>query len=261
MLNHFTPLRRALSGHGTHLLLPGDVMPSLKTMVRFGVWLLPPSLAKNTLLRTLGHEVHPSATARANLVWNVTEFRLGAGSRIGRFNIVKNLRRVDVGEGASIGRLNVISSHPVFMRLYKSGAKLIMGSESYITSHHRLDCAGGVTLGKLAALAGHQSKVMTHSVDIALNAQSAYPADIGQRTFVGARSLILGGARIPERSVLAAGAVVGRSRDDDPGASGLWAGVPATFKKPLDGDWFDRDARSTDRVFIPETGEMIDDAL
>jgi len=218
-------------------------MARLRTVLRFSVWLLPASGVKNGLLRVLGHDVHPSARARPNLVWNVAVLRMGEGSRIGLLNVVKNLREVSIGPGASVGRLNVISSHPVFPQ-----SSVTLGARSYITSHHHLDCSGGLSLGQLSALAGHDSRVMTHSIDLATNRQDAQMVIIGARSFIGARVLILGGAELPCRSVLAAGSVLTKSRSES--VSGLWAGNPAVFKKPVDGAWFDRESMSTTSVTV-----------
>lgn len=216
------------------------------------VWLLPAGTVKNRLLRMLGHDVHATAVVRPNLVWRVRAFEVGPRARVDRGNIFKNLNLVHVGTEASVGRWNSFSTHPSFARLLPSGAQLSLAPRSYITSRHQVDCSGSLHLGELAALAGHQTKVMTHSIDLARNAQTARAVTIGARTFVGARCLLLGGASLPDRSVLAAGSVLTPRANS--GESGLWAGVPAVYKRPVDGAWFDRSERGTSDVYIPETG-------
>lgn len=54
----------------------------MRNLFRFLVWLLPASRGKNALLRLLGHEVSPDATARACAVWRVERLRMGPGSRM-----------------------------------------------------------------------------------------------------------------------------------------------------------------------------------
>ncbi|PWC07748.1 acyltransferase [Mycetocola zhujimingii] len=223
------------------------------------VWLLPAGPVKNRLLRRLGHQIDPGARARSNFVWGVDSFVMEPGSRIGKWNLIKHMSTVSVGSGASIGRLNVISSHPVYVRLYPVGARLDLGSRAKITSRHQLDCSGGLRVGELSSIAGHDTRVLSHSVDLARDAQVAYPIVIGERSFVGARCLLLGGAVLPARSVLAAGSVLPHLKGHP--AAGLWAGVPAEYKRPVSGEWFDRETTSTSRVFIPDTDTTVENAL
>lgn len=234
-------------------------MGRIRAILLLGVWLLPATGLKNWTLRRLGHAVHSSATAKANLVWRVRVFDVGPGSRVDRGNVFKNLRLVRVGDGATIGRWNTFSTHPAFARLLPTGAQLTLATRSYITSRHQVDCSGSLHVGELAAVAGHQTKILTHSIDLARNAQSARPVVIGARTFVGARCLLLGGAEMPERSVLAAGSVL--TPRPEPRESGLWAGVPAVYKRPIEGAWFDRAERGTPDIYIPDTGESVQGAI
>ncbi|TFC83438.1 hypothetical protein E3T28_08955 [Cryobacterium sinapicolor] len=234
-------------------------MSQIKDAMRALAWALPASTAKNRLLRSIGHDIHPTAIARSCLVLRVTQVSMGANSRIGRWNLLKNMRRVSIGDHATIGRLNVFSSHPVYKRLYPDGAVLEVGPHSFVTSRHQFDCSGSIVIGEYSSVAGHETKIVTHSIDVRRNAQSAYPVRIGARSFVGARCLLFGGAVLPDRSVLAGGSVLARAKQ---GASpGLWAGVPASLRGPIDGEWFERSTTGTSRVFIPATGETVEDAL
>lgn len=223
------------------------------------VWLVPASRLKNRMLTMLGHPVDPSATARANFVRGVGVVSLGAQSRIGAWNVIKNLHALTIGDHATIGRLNVISTHPVFTRLYRDGARLSVADHASITSRHHLDCSGTITIESYACMAGRSSLILTHSIDLRIDAQSAYPVVIGARSFTGAGCTILGGATLPPNSVLGAGSVLTRSkREREPG---LWAGVPASHRGPVSGEWFTRDRTSTRRVHIPATGQTIEDAF
>lgn len=234
-------------------------MNRLRTLVVAFVWILPASPIKNRLLRRLGHPVHPSAIARSNIVVKVTRITMGRGSRIGKWNVIKDLRFVSIGEESSVGRLNVISSHPVYKRLYPNGACLAVGANAFITSRHQLDCSGSITLGSFSTIAGHGTKILSHSIDVRENVQVAHPVIIGSRSFVGTGCLILGGASLPEYSVLAAGSVLARSKSV--AESGLYAGVPARFRGPVEGKWFSRTETGTSRIFIPATGMIVEDAL
>ncbi|MBK5249137.1 MAG: hypothetical protein JJE50_06835 [Actinomycetales bacterium] len=222
-------------------------------------WLLPASPTKNAVLRALGHAVHPTARARSNLIWRVRSIEMGPASRIGRFNVVKNLRLLRLGREASIGRMNLISAHPVYGRLYPSGASTVLGQNAYITSRHSIDCSGPVTVEDFAAVAGHRTTILTHSVDLRTDAQVAHPVTVGARSFVSTNCLLVGGAALPAHSVLAAGAVLSRTRTA--GEPGLWGGVPARRIGEIDGEWFTRSRTHTHRVHVPETGETVDEAF
>lgn len=234
-------------------------MSRLTVALRTLVWALPAHPAKNRMLRALGYRIHPTAIARANLVLRVHHISMGPGSRIGRFNLLKNLRLVSIGDHSSVGRLNVISAHPVYQRIYPDGAALVLGRHAKITSRHQLDCSGSVTIGDFSSIAGHETKILSHSIDVRRDAQVAYPVLIGNRSFVGARCLLLGGAVLPDRSVLGAGSVLTRTKQAP--EPGLWAGVPAALRGPIDGAWFGRSVTGTSRVYIPATGETVEDAI
>ena len=64
----------------------------------------------------------------------------------------------------------------------------------------------------------------THSIDFEANCQKTAPIFVGDYSFVGTNSVLLPGARIPEKCAVAAGAVV-TGPLDEPGC--LYGGVPA----------------------------------
>lgn len=234
-------------------------MSLVRDVLRLLVWLAPASGAKNAVLRLLGHEVAPGVHARTCLVWRVQRLRMAPGSRIGRLNVLKHLRSVELGAHASIGRMNLVSAHPVFARLDPAGACLVLGPHAKITSRHQLDCSARVSVGAFAAVAGHRTTILTHAVDLRRDAQVARPVVIGERSFVGTNCLLLGGAVLPVRSVLGAGAVLTRAGDDR--RPGLWAGVPARYVQGIEGAWFDRSATHTRRVHLPATGLTVEQAF
>ena len=232
----------------------------VRDVLRMLVWLAPSGSAKNAALRRLGHRVHPSAIARPSLVWRVDELVLGPGSRLGRANVLKHLTSLALAADASIGRLNVISAHPVYKRLYSDGARLALDEHAKVTSHHHLDCSASVTIGAYSSLAGSGTTVLTHSVDLRRDAQVAHPIVLGRYCFVGTHCVLLGGAVLPDRSVLAAGSVLTRASSGEV-PSGLWSGVPAAHRRPVDGAWFHRAGTHTRRVYVPASDTTVDDAF
>lgn len=230
-----------------------------REVLRRVVWLLPASSVKNALLRRLGHNIHRSASVGPNVVLDVSGFDVGPGATIAGYNVIKHMTIVSLGPEARIGRMNLISSHPVYARLFEKGARLELGAKSKVTSRHTLDCSGGVTLGELASVAGRQTLVLTHSIDLARDCQVADPVVVGDRSFVGARCVVLGGASLPSRSVLGAGSVLTKMKSDQ--RSGVWAGAPATYRGPHEGRWFDRETTSTRRIYVPNTEQIVEDAF
>lgn len=222
-------------------------MTSVRDIARAFAWLAPAGGAKNALLRRLGHDVHPTARVRSSVVWHVDRLVVGPGATIGRLNLLRNLTAVTVGEAASIGKFNVITAHPAFRRNPGSGT-FVVGHHATVTSRHSFDCSAAVTVGPYSLVAGRGTTVMTHSIDLKLDAQRARPIEVGERSFVGTRSVLVGGAILPPRSVLGAGAVLLPGRGDD--APGLFGGVPARRLSDISGAWFDRPQTHTRRVVL-----------
>ena len=225
----------------------------MRDLILLGLWLLPASSVKNRLLSACGHRIARGATARSNLVWKVRSFEMAPHARINRWNLIKGLRSVRLAGHATIGKNNIITAHAAYAPL-PSGARLELGEHAYVTSRHGFDCSGSLIVGAYSAIAGFGSQVLTHSIDLSRDAQTAYPIVIGERSFVGARCLLLGGSRLPSRSVLAAGSVL---TDAERAQSGLWAGVPARFKSEVTGKWFDRAVGSTRDIYVPEEDRTI----
>lgn len=222
-------------------------------------WLLPASPVKNWILSRLGHKVHPTATVRSNFVWKIDRVSLEQNSCIGVGNTVRNIALLALGRNSSVGNFNVISAHPVYASLSPSAGRLEVGDGAFVTGKHYLDCSGSIRIGSMAALAGHGTQILTHTIDLRIDAQTARPVEIGTRSFVGTRCLILSGSILPPRSILAPGSVL---RADDPDMRpGLWAGAPAIFKMEVQGAWFDRSQSATRTVFVGETGESIENAF
>lgn len=231
----------------------------MMNLLRCAIWLLPNCGLKHRLLKMVGYSIHPTATVRPNLVWKVDRIEVGAGSRMDKFNVIKSIRSLSLGAQASLGRMNLISAHPVFRRLYPQGSQVIIADNATISSRHTIDCSAALEVREFGGIFGHGTTVLTHSIDLAIDAQQAKPVVIGARCFVGTNCLLLGGAELPERSVLAGGSVLVRSKND--ARSGIWAGAPAKWIGEADGAWFDRTETHTRRVWVPDTQELIQNAF
>lgn len=208
-----------------------DLLGYLATM------LLPWAIRRPLLVKLYGYEIHP--TARIGLSWfRPRELKMEAHSRIGHLNVCKGLDRVELGEHAVIEKLNWIYGFPsgIAEHFTLDGERvpsLLVGDHSAITSRHIIDCTNTIRIGRFATVAGYRSQFLTHSIDIQISRQRSKPILIGDYTFVGTSVVILGGSILPDRSVLAAGAVLNKELRD-PGY--LYAGVPAKAVKKIERD-------------------------
>ena len=224
-------------------------------LLRLLFWLAPPSPLKNRILSVLGHRIEPGARLSPCVVWKVRDFRVADGGMVRPLSVFKNLERVEIGRDALLGPFNLVSAHPVFAAVGLDAGCLLLDDGAFITSRHSIDCSGSVRLGRFSAIAGHGTTVLTHSIDLDEDAQAARPVAIGEYSFVGTNCLLLGGASVPARSVLAAGAVLPKDIDG-PREPGVWAGVPArrVSDVPPDAAWFHRTSPATRDVIDPVSG-------
>lgn len=125
-----------------------------RTALQFGAWLLPASKGKNAILRALGHQVHPTATANRNIVWRA-HVRLDADSRIGRFNVITG--------------------------------NLTIHAHGKVTSRHH---TAGLTVGEFASVAGHESYLVGAQVGARsfVGARCTVLADLPERSVLAAGS-------------------------------------------------------------------------
>ena len=207
------------------------------------ICLLPWSLKRWFLHRLFGYDIEPSA--RIGLAWVYPKnLRMGKETRIDHFTVAVHIDSIELGDHATIGRSNWITGHPAgsnrhFTHQKERRPQLIVGEHSAITKHHYLDCTNTIRIGKFTTVAGHQSEMLTHSIDIVAGRQDSKPIEIGDYCFVGTRCIILGGGRLPSQSVLAAGAVLTKAFDK---SFSVYGGVPAGYIKdaPPDARYFHR---------------------
>lgn len=213
-------------------------------IAKFIVLLLPWPLKCWLLQRWFGYSLEPSA--KIGLAWVFPKhLRMGKQSRIDHFTVAIHLDSIDLGDHSTIGRSNWITGHPGnsdrhFTHQKDRRSQLVVGEHSAITKHHYLDCTHEIRIGKFTTIAGHHSELLTHSIDVIANRQSSQPIEIGDYCFIGTRCVILGGARLPERSVLAAGAVLTKPFT---ASFSVYGGVPARPIKelPADAAYFHRE--------------------
>lgn len=209
----------------------------MKTIFRACVVLLPWILRRRVLNFFYGYKIHP--TARIGLSWIFPdELEMGERASIGHLNVAVHLARLQLGADALIDRSNWITGYPHgnprhFSHLLDRQPVLVLGAHAAITKQHHFDCTERIEIGPFSTIAGYASQFITHAIDVEENRQSAAPIRIGDYCFVGTNVVVLGGARLPDRSVLGAKALLNKVHAT-PGW--LYAGVPAVPVKALSAD-------------------------
>ncbi|WP_372752999.1 acyltransferase [Mariniflexile sp.] len=160
-----------------------------------------------------------------------------ADSYIGHLNVAVNLDMMELKSKATIGRSNWITGYSTktdskhFKHQENRQSKLYVGENAAITKNHHLDCTNRIHIGAFSTVAGYSSQFLTHSIDVYGNKQHSTPIHIGNYTFISTNVVVLGGAVLPNYSVLGAKALLNKKFDDE---WVLYGGVPAKPVKNID---------------------------
>ena len=216
----------------------------MNTIKKIITMLLPWSLRRMVLNKWFGYKIHPSA--RIGLAWVFPDkLIMEAGSKIDHLTVAIHLDKIDMRENSSIGRSNWITGFSSltagkhFSHQAERTSVLILGRHSAITKHHHIDCTNIIRIGDFVTVAGYQSQLLTHSIDVYKNRQDSHPITIGDYTFIGTNTVILGGARLPDFCVLGAKSLLNKSYDKE---WKVYGGVPARpiSDIPQDAEYFKR---------------------
>ena len=200
--------------------------------------MLPWWLKRMVLVHYFHYEIAPNAKIEFAYFYP-KHLVMKSGSVVRNLNVAINLDEIIMEENAMIDRSNWITGYPTgtgsdfFKEEIDRKSQLFLGANSVITKKHHFDCTNRIKIGKFVTIAGYSSYFLTHSVDIYSNHQRSNPITIGDYCFVSTRVTILGGATLPDKSVLAAGAVLNKNYNLDE-SYGLYAGVPAKRKKNIE---------------------------
>ncbi|HEX6224181.1 MAG TPA: acyltransferase [Chryseolinea sp.] len=191
--------------------------------------LLPWFLRRRALQSWFGFKIHP--TARIGLSWVFPDrLIMDENTSIDHFTVAINLGSIEMKKKAIVGRGNWITGFPLnnksghFRHQADRHPELIMEESSAITKNHHLDCTDRITVGKFSTIAGYNSQLLTHSIDLINSRQDSSPITIGDYTFVGTNVVVLGGSSLPAYSVLGAKSLLNKSYAKE---WTLYGGVPA----------------------------------
>jgi serine acetyltransferase len=209
----------------------------LNNLLMFFSILLPWGMRRSLLEKQFGYSIHPKS--RIGFAWIFPRrLIMEEGSSIGHLTLCKNIDLLHLGARASIGQLNWITGFPSggsrhFAHQPDRHPELIVEKHAAITSRHLIDCTARVRIGPFATVGGFRSQLITHSIDLAANRQSAEPIDIGEYCFTGTNSVMLGGSALPHHSILGAQSLLNKKWEQ---SHRLYGGVPAKPLKELSAD-------------------------
>lgn len=181
------------------------------------------------------YQIHPKARIGLSYIYP-KHLIMEENAYIGHLNVAIHLELIHMKRDCSISQKNWITGFPLdnktnFQDFPNRKPYLIMEADSAITKQHLIDCTDTVTIGSLTSVGGYGTQILTHSTSLQTNKQGCAPISIGHHCFVGTRSIILPGAKLPDQSVLGAGAVLKKVFTE---SFALYGGVPAKFIKKMD---------------------------
>jgi acetyltransferase-like isoleucine patch superfamily enzyme len=199
--------------------------------------LLPWDVRRSILEKQFGYEIHPSA--KIGLAWVFPKrLVMEQGSRIDHLTVCKNIDLLHLKAESFVGRGNWITGYPGglsphFVHQPDRQPQLILSEHSSITHRHLIDCTNSVTIGKFTTVAGFQSQIVTHWIDIEHCRQTSAPISIGDYCFVGTNSVLIGGSALPDFCVLGAKSLLNKPFSE---THQLYGGVPARAIQALSPD-------------------------
>jgi acetyltransferase-like isoleucine patch superfamily enzyme len=208
-----------------------------KLIISIASVFLPWKIRRYILTRFLGYEIHP--TSWIGLSWIFPKHLImEAHATIGHLTVCKGVENLILREHAIIGRGNWISgvlkeNSKFYTHQTDRIPQLILKRHAAITNRHLIDCTNTVVIGEFTTFAGFKSQILTHSIDIYYNRQSSAPIIIGDYCFIGTDCVLLGGAVLPNYSILGAKSLLNKPLKEE---YCLYCGVPAINVKKLSTD-------------------------
>jgi len=181
-------------------------------IIQLFCFMLPFSSRRILLNVLLGFKIHPTAKIGFSFLF-ARKVTIGEHAVIGSLTLMRRLEELRIGEYAKVGHMNWVSGGQEVGSAFFSQRKdrypsLILEKHAAISGHHRIDATESVRIGAYSTVAGNHTQILTHSIDINECRQDCMPVEVGSYCFIGTRCILLPGSRIPDYSVIGAGAVV-----------------------------------------------------
>jgi carbonic anhydrase/acetyltransferase-like protein (isoleucine patch superfamily) len=198
---------------------------------------LPWEIRRSFLEKQFGFTIHPTCRIGFSFIFP-SRLIMEEGSRVGNLTMCKNIDLLHLKAHTSIGNGNWITGFPLgpsrhFAEEKDRQPQLVVGEHSAITHRHLIDCTNSVVIGKFTTIAGFQSQILTHTIDIEKNRQTSAPVRIGDYCFVGTNCVLLGGSALPDFCVLGAKSLLNKAFTE---SYQLYGGVPARSIEKLSPD-------------------------
>lgn len=209
----------------------------MKKLLLILSFLFPWFIRRRLLVNLMGYELHP--TSKIGLSWVFPrKLIMEEHSSIGALTVCKSLSLLHLKSYATIGRGNWITGFPSgpgkhFAHQPLRNPQLILSEHAAITHRHLIDCTHSVEIGRFTTLAGFNTQILSHSIDLENCRQSSAPISIGEYCFIGTNSVLLGGSTLPGHSVLGAKSLLNKCYTDE---YNMYGGVPARPLKRLNRD-------------------------
>jgi carbonic anhydrase/acetyltransferase-like protein (isoleucine patch superfamily) len=205
----------------------------MRRLLALLIVVLPSALRRRVGRAVLGWDVHPTAYIGPSLIL-VSKLTMGPGSSIGPLNVVRGLEELRLAEGAKIAERNWVSGFPLGFQPFEHSPNrnpaLILGRYAEITVGHKIDCSDRVELHDHAVVAGFQTTILTHSLDLVRDRHVTRPVEIGEHSAVMTDCVLLSGTRVPDHCIVSAGSVVNTKLGED---YTFYSGNPARAERPL----------------------------
>lgn len=209
----------------------------MKIMLQILIIWLPWSIRRKLLILIYGYKIHPTARIGKSIIFPLI-LEMKENSRIHHFVICKSIDRLFMNEDSGIATMTFITGFNTregkfFSHVADRKCELVLGKSAGITSRHFIDCNGGIYIGDFTTVAGIRSQILTHSIDVYKNRQHTAPVYIGKYCFLGTGCILLPGTKLPDYSILGAGAVLTKAFKQ---TGMLYGGNPAKPIKKIDID-------------------------
>jgi acetyltransferase-like isoleucine patch superfamily enzyme len=205
----------------------------MRRLLALLIVVLPSSLKRRVGKLFLGWDIHPTAYLGRSLIL-VSKLTMGPGASIGPWNVIRGIEELRLEEGARIADRNSITGFPLgfehFEHLPSRYPALILGKHAEITVGHKIDCSDRVELGEHSVIAGFQTTVLTHSLDLVRDRHITKPLEIGKHSAVMTDCILLSGAYVPPFCIISAGSVVNNRLKDE---YTFYSGNPAKATRKL----------------------------
>ena len=195
----------------------------------------------------MGNQIGGNAKVGPILVLDCGKFTLGEDCTISSFNVFKGVAHIQLDGKNFIGSWNQFTAAPGYQDYSDRIGMLWMKEQSFVTNRHYIDCSGQVILEPYAAVSGIKCIIQSHELDLVDNKTTVGRVVLGERSVISTACIMLKESRLPNRSILAAGSVMVKAKDNgEAPKSGLYGGAPARYIKELtDLQWWHRDSYHT----------------